>query len=73
MTASARLEFARSLPDAVGTEQTMKIKIVIHDAEESGFWAEVPALPGCATQGGTMDELMHNLREAIAGCSSGQR
>ena len=48
----------------------MKIKIVIHDAEEGGFWAEVPALPGCATQGETMDELMHNLREAIEGCLS---
>jgi predicted RNase H-like HicB family nuclease len=46
----------------------MKIKIVIHDAEEGGFWAEVPALPGCATQGETMDELMQNLQEAIAGC-----
>ena len=48
----------------------MKIKIVIHDAEEGGFWAEVPALPGCATQGETMDELMLNLREAIEGCLS---
>jgi predicted RNase H-like HicB family nuclease len=48
----------------------MKIKIVIHDAEEGGFWAEVPALPGCATQGETMDELMRNLREAIEGCLS---
>ena len=48
----------------------MKIKIVIHDAEEGGFWAEVPALPGCATQGETMDELMFNLREAIEGCLS---
>ncbi len=48
----------------------MKIKIVVHDAEEGGFWAEVPALPGCATQGETMDELMFNLREAIEGCLS---
>lgn len=48
----------------------MKIKIVIHDAEEGGLWAEVPALPGCATQGETMDELMFNLREAIEGCLS---
>ena len=48
----------------------MKIKIVIHDAEEGGFWAEVPALPGCASQGETMDELMQNLQEAIAGCLS---
>lgn len=45
----------------------MKIKAVVHDAEEGGYWAEVPAIPGVATQGETMDELMHNLREAIEG------
>ncbi len=45
----------------------MKIKIVVHEAEEGGFWAEVPALPGCASQGETMDELMQNIREAIEG------
>jgi predicted RNase H-like HicB family nuclease len=27
----------------------MKIKVVVHEAEEGGFWAEVPAIPGCAT------------------------
>ena len=48
----------------------MKIKVVVHDAEEGGFWAEVPALPGCATEGETMDELMRNLQEAIEGCLS---
>jgi predicted RNase H-like HicB family nuclease len=41
---------------------------VVHEAEEGGFWAEVPAIPGCATQGETMDELMRNLHEAIEGC-----
>ncbi len=46
----------------------MKIKVVVHDAEEGGFWAEVPAIPGCATQGETTDEFMRNLREAIEGC-----
>jgi len=45
----------------------MKIKIVVHEAEEGGFWAEVPALPGCASQGDTMDELVANVREAIEG------
>jgi predicted RNase H-like HicB family nuclease len=48
----------------------MKIKVVVHDAEEGGFWAEVPAIPGCATQGETLDELMKNLHEAIEGCLS---
>jgi predicted RNase H-like HicB family nuclease len=45
----------------------MKIKAVVHEAEEGGFWAEVPALPGCATEGETMDELLANLQEAIEG------
>ena len=45
----------------------MKIKVVVHDAEEGGFWAEVPSLPGCATQGDTFEELLQNLYEAIEG------
>ncbi len=46
----------------------MRIKVVIHEAEEGGFWAEVPAIPGCATQGETIEELMENVREAVQGC-----
>ena len=45
----------------------MNIKVVVHEAEEGGFWAEVPALPGCVTQGETKEELMKNLHEAIEG------
>lgn len=45
----------------------MNIRIVVHEAEEGGFWAEAPALPGCATQAETLDELMANMREAIVG------
>lgn len=48
----------------------MVIKAVIHEAEEGGFWAEVPAIPGCATQGETIPELIDNLKEAIQGCLS---
>jgi len=48
----------------------MKIKAIVHEAEEGGFWAEVPAIPGCATEGETLDELMKNLEEAIEGCLS---
>lgn len=48
----------------------MKIKVVVHEADEGGFWAEVPAIPGCSTQGETMEELMKNLHEAIEGCLS---
>ena len=45
----------------------MRFKAIIHTAEEGGFWAEVPALPGCVTQGDTKAELETNLREAIEG------
>jgi predicted RNase H-like HicB family nuclease len=48
----------------------MKIHAIVHKAEEGGFWAEVPTIPGCATQGETMEELRFNLREAIEGCLS---
>ncbi|MFH0764816.1 MAG: type II toxin-antitoxin system HicB family antitoxin [Calditrichota bacterium] len=45
----------------------MTLKVIIHEAEEGGYWGEVPALPGCATQGETLDELLANVREAVAG------
>jgi predicted RNase H-like HicB family nuclease len=48
----------------------VKLKVVVHEAEEGGYWAEVPAIPGCATQGDTFEELLHNLYEAIEGCMS---
>ncbi len=49
---------------------SMKIKVVVHEAEEGGYWAEVPGIPGCATQGETFEELLHNLYEAVEGCLS---
>lgn len=48
----------------------MKLKAVIHKAEEGGFWAEVPSIEGCATQGETFEELLSNLYEAVEGCLS---
>jgi predicted RNase H-like HicB family nuclease len=48
----------------------MKLKVVVHNAEEGGFWAEVPAIPGCMTQGDTFAELLQNLYEAVEGCLS---
>ena len=48
----------------------MKLKVIIHKAEEGGYWAEVPAIPGCATQGETMKELIQNIYEAVEGCLS---
>jgi len=48
----------------------VKLQVVIHEAEEGGYWAEVPAIPGCATQGETFEELLQNLYEAVEACLS---
>lgn len=48
----------------------MKLKVVVHEAEEGGFWAEVPGIPGCATQGDTFEELLENIYEAVEACLS---
>ncbi len=45
----------------------MKFKIIIHKAEEGGFWAEVPGFPGCASEGETLEEVRTNIREALEG------
>lgn len=50
--------------------KTMKLKVIIHQAEEGGLWAEIPALPGCVTQAETMEELLPNIYEAVEGCLS---
>jgi predicted RNase H-like HicB family nuclease len=44
------------------------MEVIVHRAEEGGFWAEVPAIPGCATQAETLDELLENVHEAVKGC-----
>ena len=46
----------------------MKLKVIVHEVEEGGYWAKVPAIPGCATQGEDLDELFRNLHEAVKGC-----
>ena len=43
----------------------MEYTILIHQAEEGGFWSEVPLLPGCYSQGETIEETMKNVKEAI--------
>ena len=40
---------------------------MVHEAEEGGYWAEVPALPGCATQAESIEELMNRVTEAVDG------
>ena len=41
--------------------------VVVHE-EDGGLWGEVPELPGCASQGTTLDELFANIIDAIQGC-----
>ncbi len=48
----------------------MKLKVVVHEAEEGGYWAEVPSIAGCATQAETFEELVSNIYEAVEGCLS---
>ena len=48
----------------------MKIKVIIHQAEEGGYWAEVPAIPGCLTEGDSWEELIKNIHEAVEACLS---
>lgn len=48
----------------------MKLTVIIHEAEEGVCWAEVPSIPGCATQGEMFDELLGNIYETVEGCLS---
>jgi predicted RNase H-like HicB family nuclease len=50
---------------AIRNQKMMKFDAIVHKAEEGGYWAEIPAVPGCVSQGETMEELIANLREAI--------
>ena len=39
--------------------------VLVFDAEEGGYWAKVPELPGCVSQGETLEEVERNIRDAI--------
>lgn len=43
----------------------MEYTVIFHQAEEGGYWAEVPALPGCFSQGESIEETVKNIRESI--------
>jgi predicted RNase H-like HicB family nuclease len=45
----------------------MTYKVIVHHEPKGGYWAEVPALPGCVSQGKTIEEVQTNVREAMAG------
>ena len=46
----------------------MNFKVVLQEAEEGGYIVSCPALPGCHSQGDTIDEALENIKEAIIGC-----
>tara|TARA_Y100000310_G_C20001228_1_gene498605 strand:- start:168 stop:359 length:192 start_codon:yes stop_codon:yes gene_type:complete len=43
----------------------MEIKIVLEEQEEGGFTVYVPSLPGCVSEGETVEDSLRNIREAI--------
>ena len=45
----------------------MKLKVLVHPADEGGYWAEGPALPGCVSEEETPAEVLANIREAAEG------
>jgi predicted RNase H-like HicB family nuclease len=45
----------------------LSIRAIIHQAQEGGYWAEVPGLPGCMTEGETLDQVKLNILEAVQG------
>ena len=61
---------AANNPSLAACPLMILVRWVVYEAEEGGFWAEVPAIPGCATQGENMEELLRNLHDAIEGCLS---
>lgn len=51
-----------------GGGERMKLHVIVHEAVAGGYWAEVPGVPGCATQGATIEELLQHVCEAVEGC-----
>jgi predicted RNase H-like HicB family nuclease len=46
-------------------ERLMQYTVIVHNADEGGYWVELPSLPGCFSQGETIDDAMNNVKEAI--------
>ena len=45
--------------------QEIEYVIVIHHAEEGGFWSEVPSLAGAGSQGESVEETISNTKQSI--------
>jgi predicted RNase H-like HicB family nuclease len=52
----------------ITVQVTVTVPALVHpEPQAGGYSAEVPALPGCYTQGETLEEVQANLREAVEG------
>jgi predicted RNase H-like HicB family nuclease len=49
----------------IKTEKLVEYTVIMRESEEGGYWAEVPALPGCFSQGETIEQALANIKEAI--------
>ena len=45
---------------------TLRFAMIVHEAEEGGYWASFPELPGCFTQADSLEDLRQNAKEAVA-------
>lgn len=46
----------------------MKLKVLISEGEDGWLMVECPSIPGCISQGKTVEEALANIKEAIEGC-----
>lgn len=46
----------------------MRFKVLISEGEDGWFVVECPSLPGCVSQGRTIEEAVENIKDAIQGC-----
>jgi len=65
LDASGRACLRKSLKNCCEVS-IVEYSVVVHEAKEGGIWVEVPALPGCYSQGESVEEALGNVREAIA-------
>lgn len=52
----------------IAADVAVSIPVLVYEDESGGYWADVPALPGCVSEGDTLDEVLANVREAAQGC-----
>jgi len=53
--------------------QDQSYRVVYHDGDDGWLVGEVPELPGCLSQGRSLDELLDNLRDAVSACVAVRR